>query len=336
LGERLWAFGYRHNGLEDAAALVTPLVTSGLVTAVYPQGRGEFMPASCIELDMDTLGGMSGGPVVNAAGELVGIVSTSIEGGPSYVTLVWHTLRFKIRSTLPLLAHRGDIDLIVLRDLGMAKVKGEVARRPRGDVTLTLSEDECALVVASVDPSTIVRPPLGSTRLSKSALEDLNDQWLTELEEAAEQAALSHLGELDLPTAQNCLTLSDVPHELTSPILAFTLEDFEGIEDPDVFSGQKAKDGTVTLSIGFNLRTVIWTVEVPTLDYLSRTKAYSVHFHNIQVCGSTTTMDFMQRFYFEASLTLDHQTEQVTQASITFSGVMQHRKRLQQENNEPA
>lgn len=51
------------------------MVTSGLVTDCFPQGRGERMPASCIEVAMDSIGGMSGGPVVNDEGWLVGICS---------------------------------------------------------------------------------------------------------------------------------------------------------------------------------------------------------------------------------------------------------------------
>jgi len=86
VGERLWAFGYRHGGIGNGISSVTPLVTSGTITAAFPHGRGERMPASCIEVEMDTKGGMSGGPVVNADGDLVGIVSSSIEGGPTYVT----------------------------------------------------------------------------------------------------------------------------------------------------------------------------------------------------------------------------------------------------------
>jgi len=50
VGERLWAFGYRHDCLDNGIAAVTPLVTSGIVTAAFPHGRGERMPASCIEV----------------------------------------------------------------------------------------------------------------------------------------------------------------------------------------------------------------------------------------------------------------------------------------------
>lgn len=76
IGERLWAIGFRHQAIEDSAALVTPLISSGLVTAVYPNGRGEHMASPCFEVNIDTVGRMSGRAVVNADGNLVGILSS--------------------------------------------------------------------------------------------------------------------------------------------------------------------------------------------------------------------------------------------------------------------
>ncbi|WP_142916619.1 trypsin-like peptidase domain-containing protein, partial [Klebsiella pneumoniae] len=70
------------------------MVSSGLVTAAFPQGRGERMPAPCIEVEMDTMGGMSGGPVVDSDGNVIGVVSSSFDGGPSYVTLIWDALNY--------------------------------------------------------------------------------------------------------------------------------------------------------------------------------------------------------------------------------------------------
>lgn len=68
VGERLWALGFRHQRIEDGTALVSLMVSSGLVTAVFPCGRGERMISPCCEVEMDVLGGMSGGPVLNSDG----------------------------------------------------------------------------------------------------------------------------------------------------------------------------------------------------------------------------------------------------------------------------
>jgi S1-C subfamily serine protease len=152
IGERLWAFGYRHGDILDGAALLTPLVTSGVVTGCYPQGRGERMPSTCIEVEMDTMGGMSGGPVVNDDGWLVGIVSSSFEGGPTYVTLVWDAIRISVGEAPKNLWPGGAADLMIGRDLGLVKLKGAVTRDAEGNVTLTMSDPEMEQLATFSDP----------------------------------------------------------------------------------------------------------------------------------------------------------------------------------------
>jgi hypothetical protein len=45
VGDRLWAMGFRHQGIDDGAAILTPLVTSGLVTAAFRKGAAsEWRP----------------------------------------------------------------------------------------------------------------------------------------------------------------------------------------------------------------------------------------------------------------------------------------------------
>lgn len=231
IGERLWAFGYRHEGLQDAAALINPLVTSGVVTAVFPQGRGERMPSVCVEVAMDTKGGMSGGPVVNTNGDLVGIVSSSFDGGPSYVTLTWEALRIKVSSRLPSLALRGDIDLFAARELGLVKFKGQVRRSKRGNITMTLTEPEGRLMAVASDPAAMVLPPSGSRLFVGTQLEHFEELWLAEVESAAAETAVAHLERLELPLVRRFLSASDVPEACLAPIRAFIVEDFEGVED---------------------------------------------------------------------------------------------------------
>lgn len=157
IGERLWAFGFRHGAILDGAALVTPLVTSGLVTGCYPQGRGDRMPSICIEVDMDTKGGMSGGPVVNDEGWLVGIVSSSIDGGPTYVTLIWDAIRLSVSGAPADLWPNGEGDLLVGRDSGLVKLKGDVARDSDGNVTITMSTAEMEQLAKFSDPVHVTR-----------------------------------------------------------------------------------------------------------------------------------------------------------------------------------
>ncbi|MBD5804541.1 hypothetical protein AZOA_39840 [Azoarcus sp. Aa7] len=331
VGERLWAFGYRHGELRDTTTLVTPLVTSGLVTAAFPHGRGERMPAACIEVAMDTTGGMSGGPVVNANGDLVGIVSSSIEGGPSYVTLIWDALHLKVLSTLPSLAGRGDLDLLA----GLVKIKGQIKRRRRGDVTITLSDAEAELFAISVEPGSLASPRPGGRLLDDTQLEDFREHWLPEVEVAASDAALAYLEGLTLPSVRGFLAASDVPTECLAPIQAFTAEDFEGLEDIELLFAREGEDGTLAVSCAFDLLSVIWTVEMPAADYLARVGGYDAHFINLVVDGPTARMELVQRCHFELELTFDREAECFMQASITLSGVLRPRPQALQSGGTP-
>ncbi|QDF96922.1 hypothetical protein CJ010_10470 [Azoarcus sp. DD4] len=326
VGERVWAFGYRQGGLQDATALITPLVTSGVVTEAYPHGRGERMPSACIEVAMDTKGGMSGGPVVNANGELVGIVSSSIDGGPSYVTLIWEALRLKVSNRLSSPAW-GDIDLFAAQALGLVKLKGRVRRSKRGDIRMALSEPEAELMAVSVDPAAMVSSRSTRRLLADAQLEEFEERWLPEIETAAADTALAHLEKLALPSVHCFLAASDVPAACLAPIRAFAVDDFEGSEDAYLLSVWEDEDGTVAIAVAFDLLSVVWTVQVPAADYLAVAGDYDAHFINTSVDGPTASMELVQRCHFEAELTLDQEAAQFMQASITFSGVIRPKRR---------
>ena len=71
-------------------------VSVGNVTATYPTGRDSVMlPFPCVEVAVDTFKGMSGGPVFNSMGHLVGVITSGFEGegqGPTFVSMLWHAL----------------------------------------------------------------------------------------------------------------------------------------------------------------------------------------------------------------------------------------------------
>jgi len=151
-GQRLWAVGFRYGAFRSEAAEITPLVSSGIVTNCFVHGRGNLLPSPCIEVDMDSRGGMSGGPVFNERGGLVGIVSSSFDGGPTYVTLVWDAMRLSASPLPSSVWPQPEADLFLARQLGLVKIKGDVHRDSDGNVTLKISEEEFRLVAAAYPP----------------------------------------------------------------------------------------------------------------------------------------------------------------------------------------
>ena len=146
-GTRLWAIGFRSGNVEKNDKSLTPLISSGVVTDCFPHGRGERMPSPCIEVNMETFGGMSGGPVFNEEGLLVGIVSSSFDGGPSYVTLMWDSLRLSVKG-LPSEVWSGTYSGILEGiELGLVKVRGKYRADSKRNITITLSDEEMSYVV---------------------------------------------------------------------------------------------------------------------------------------------------------------------------------------------
>jgi hypothetical protein len=78
-------------------------VSVGTITAQHPGGRSFLGPA--VEVGSYTSGAMSGGPVFDQHGLLVGIVSrclvTEDKEGPSYVSLLWPALTMGIEAEWP-------------------------------------------------------------------------------------------------------------------------------------------------------------------------------------------------------------------------------------------
>ena len=327
IGERLWAFGYRHGEIDGDVSAITPLVSSGCVTAVYPHGRGEHMPAACIEVDMDTKGGMSGGPVVNSNGDLVAIVSSSYEGGPSYMTLIWEALRLRVKSSVRPFQNRGAIDLFAARDFGLVRIKGNFKRRRSGDVVLTLTDAEVGLLVKSVDASAITRVDPNSGRfLDEVQLDMFMEQWGHELENSSSIAAIEFLTNLSLPAVRRFLAADDVPPDCLEAIQAFSVEDFEGLEDGELISAQEIGHEIIAISFAFDLLSVIWTVEIPSSAYCLRAADFDAHFMNIKDSGTVVRMEAVRRCYFEADLRLDINAHALKDVVVSRTGVRRSRR----------
>ena len=319
VGDRLWAFGYRHHDFEAETSRLIPLVSSGLVTAVFPDGRGERMPAACIEVAMDTFGGMSGGPVANDDGYVIGVVSSSFDGGPSYVTLIWDVMRHSINLTAPWL-QRGKVTLLSTRDLGLVKLKGNVKRSRRGDVVMTMTAEEMKQLVDAVGPARILPTNIA---LNDEQLETFMDDHSHDIDEALSQAAIDYLSSVPVNTVCKFLRSNGVPDACLESISSFEVEDFEGIEDLSVISNTRIEEAGILFMCEFELRTVIWTVSVPTSMYVANITSFDAHFMNAEAgADGQTTMEAIQRICFEAKLIFDRASDDFEETRITMTGVI--------------
>lgn len=77
------------------------LACAGSVMQHFPGGRGRMLPGPCLEVDFESWAGMSGGPVFDEDGWLVGLLSVSLgtaEGNsPSFVSLAFSALAHPFR-----------------------------------------------------------------------------------------------------------------------------------------------------------------------------------------------------------------------------------------------
>jgi hypothetical protein len=317
IGERLWAFGFRHQNIKDSAALVTPFVSSGLVTSAFPYGRGSRMPAPCFEVEMDTLGGMSGGAVVNSEGYLVGIVSSSLEGGPSYVTLIWEAIRLRVKGTTPELAAKGEVSLLGAKALGLVKLKGNVVNGPFS-VKLMLSAEEAKLFRDSIPTSSAGDRNPG---LDADQLKAFMDDWGNFMEEIAGDAVIAALADLSLPKMRELLEISRIPPKCLEAIRDFSVEDFEGTEDFRVTSTAATGDGQLKIEFELELPTFFWTIEVEDDLFSANADEFQEHFINIESENGIAKMEVCQRGYFKGTMKFDQDQDLISDVSILASAI---------------
>jgi serine protease Do len=117
LGEPVLALGYptltAENRLSDSAIVTVSEEMQGAfgrVTGFFPWGRGSSNPTPVYEVEANWHSGMSGGPVLNSAGDVIGVVSRSIlsddiaiRNGRGYVSALG--LMSNIVGSLPIDGH---------------------------------------------------------------------------------------------------------------------------------------------------------------------------------------------------------------------------------------
>lgn len=89
-GDKLFTYCYPETivSYEELQAInVIPTEYEGVVVEEYPDGRdGYMLPSTCYQVEMNIVGGASGGPVFDQNGLIVSLNSTSYEG--EYITFV--------------------------------------------------------------------------------------------------------------------------------------------------------------------------------------------------------------------------------------------------------
>ena len=319
VGDRLWAIGFRDRGSNGAGSLLTPLVSSGLVTGAFPYGRGERMPSACFEVAMETVGGMSGGPVFNSDGRLVGVVSSSLEGGPSYVTLLWDAIRLRVKCAVPQLSASKTVTLLGAHHRGLAKLKGDVDRDPWGEVTFRLSDAEAKLFEDSVPAAE--REAARAPAMSADQLEEFVEKWNAEMEDAASEAAIEKLSGMSLSKAKDLLRAWAIPAGCLRHVTGFSVEDFGGVEDFTATSSYNTADGKVRIEFHFLLHQLIWVVDAPKKKFQSDEARFLEHFAHDETDGDTVKLLTVQRCYLKGAMTFEGEAEKFSGVSITSIAV---------------
>ncbi len=211
-------------------------------------------------------------------------------------------MRHSINLTAPWL-QRGKVTLLSTRDIGLVRLKGNVKRSRRGNVVMTMSDEEMKQFVDAVGPARI-RPT--NIALDDEQLETFMDDHSHDIDEALTHAAIGYLSSVDVNTVSQFLRCNGVPDACLEQISSFKVEDFEGIEDLSVISNTRIEEACILFTCEFELLTVIWTVSVPTSVYVANITSFDTHFINAEaMADGQTTMEAIQRIYCEAELTFD-------------------------------
>ncbi|MFZ2855154.1 MAG: PIN domain-containing protein [Rhodocyclaceae bacterium] len=146
--------------------------------------------------------------------------------------------------------------------------------------------------------------------------EEFEDRLGNEMEELAAEAAISYLQQMPLPDGQKFLEDAELPRRCARALRSFSVEDYEGVEDPEVLSLSALAGGVLYVQYRFNLLTVMFTAEVSTDDYLASRDEFDEEFINIDVQERITQMQTFRRIDFDASFTFNPGLNEFTSIAV--------------------
>ncbi len=132
IGERLLISGFRaganefevgrQGGSDELTGSI--VISTGVVTAIYLEGRDRYLiPWPVLEVNCPSLGGMSGGPIFDLNGKLVGILCSGVDSeieneGTSYVSMLFPALSIEFEGWWPEQLFQGRQSLLDLNNRG--------------------------------------------------------------------------------------------------------------------------------------------------------------------------------------------------------------------------
>ena len=130
-GEKIAAFGYASTSvLTETAQQVkfqlNPSTSMGTVTEVYPEKRdSSLLSFPSYEVEAHFIGGMSGGPIFNQAGELCGLICSGYDDAPvAYGVVLWPMVGIRIDHHIPGVISEPPYTIIELARAGLMDVQG--------------------------------------------------------------------------------------------------------------------------------------------------------------------------------------------------------------------
>lgn len=289
IGERLWATGYRqisNNGVPKIAFFII----SGLVTEQYLEGRGSHINGPCVEVAMEALGGMSGGPVFNANGSVIGVISSSIEGagddrGPTYVSLVWTSLLSTVHSPWPENHWPENIAGIQVPANGEgARLLGSARASDNGAFLIKFPE-QTEESMLSVLNSAGIQFPSQDYYFSDFTYENFEDYL--------EEEGLQYLSTVDKKTFDMSLIKKDYT-EIIKLFKCFDAYTTEGLEDLIIQSVILLEDGNIGIDALFDIRMVFLRLQISKDDH---------HYHQQSI---SSLISLHNQEFYEDSIYYDH------------------------------